>query len=247
MVFQYYNDGRDFFWLKRCGVPVERLICLTGQATRFDTGRFYLSTLLFWVLAVGGWVIILICRFHYTLDIYIGVLLIWTIFKLYHHSLETAGQHRSPFAPFIRWFENIPKQPNKVVDDPFHSDRHGPFYNPAAIDRHSGNGAAVTPSVLPVGNYGQDQNQPMGAPMGPMGPMVGSAGTPMRDLEANSMVQPIAATQAPASVTWHGSGPQPSYEMPQEQLRFHSGAPLGAPVAGGLQSQSLATNDHNIV
>jgi hypothetical protein len=107
LVWQYYSDGSEWRWLKRCGVDIERYPFLTGNAYRSDAGRFSLTVLIVWILFSAGCLLIITTRFHYSVDVFIAIMLTTLYFKMYHQLLKSARERKDPTARFMYWFEGM--------------------------------------------------------------------------------------------------------------------------------------------
>lgn len=70
-----------------------------------DLERLTTVKLFVWIFAALGYVFIVGSRFHYTLDVFIGLLLTVAIFKYHHMMLRTSHLKKSMFARLISWLE----------------------------------------------------------------------------------------------------------------------------------------------
>ncbi len=59
-----------------------------------------------WSLAIVGYFLIIATRFHYTLDVLLGVALSCLVFQLYHHYQQTASRRDNTFNRLIVWLES---------------------------------------------------------------------------------------------------------------------------------------------
>jgi len=61
-----------------------------------------------WAFAVAGFIVIIWTRFHYSIDVLIGLVLSTVVWRLYHHSIDEIYEpsHTSWFYEFLRWFEH---------------------------------------------------------------------------------------------------------------------------------------------
>ncbi len=59
---------------------------------------------LFWMLAVIGYLIIIACRFHYTVDVLVGIVVVAKQWGLYHMVIRTPKLLAS--VPFLQWYES---------------------------------------------------------------------------------------------------------------------------------------------
>jgi hypothetical protein len=111
LIWQYYSDGSEWKWLSRYNVDIDRWQCLTGDRWRGESGTCNLTIFLVWFWAVSAYVLILCTRFHYSLDVFVGLILAIFVFKHYHHYIETVGQRRGIISRFFCWFEFISESP----------------------------------------------------------------------------------------------------------------------------------------
>jgi len=50
----------------------------------------------------------ILTRFHYSIDIFLGIVLTCLTFKLYHHYIRTMKERQGIFPRFLKWFEFMP-------------------------------------------------------------------------------------------------------------------------------------------
>jgi len=109
LVWQYYSNGSEWHWLSKLGIDLERFAFITGNKYRGDSGTFNLSCLIAWLLTVAGYIIIICTRFHYSIDVFVGIVLTVLIFKFYHNYLKLVGEKKGLISRFFIWFEAIPQ------------------------------------------------------------------------------------------------------------------------------------------
>lgn len=76
------------------------------QPTDKYSHQWFVSTFfprLFWSLAVVGYMIIIACRFHYTVDVLVGIVVVAKQWGLYHMIIRTPRLLVN--VPFLQWYE----------------------------------------------------------------------------------------------------------------------------------------------
>ena len=100
LTFHYYSHR----------VPLTSLDPLFGRSGPLtdkvgDLRRWTTAKLLVWVGAGWGYIFIVASRFHYTLDVFIGLVLSVVLFKFYMSRIRTAHLSGSGFDKLITWME----------------------------------------------------------------------------------------------------------------------------------------------
>lgn len=81
-----------------------------------STLRCSFAKILVWTAAITGYVIIIATRFHYTLDVLLGIFLTCLVWSLYHHYLDGSRARPNGFNRLLVWLES---------DDPESTDDAG--------------------------------------------------------------------------------------------------------------------------
>ena len=71
------------------------------------SNEWYMGVLMpriFWLIAVSGYLIIIACRFHYTVDVVVGIVVVAKQWGLYHMVIRTPKLLER--VPFLEWYES---------------------------------------------------------------------------------------------------------------------------------------------
>jgi len=82
-----------------------------------DVNSCHLTSLISWLIALMGYVIILITRFRYSIDVLMGFTITLLLFKYYHFFIKTALERSGPVTSFIRWYEELHKINQSTVNN----------------------------------------------------------------------------------------------------------------------------------
>jgi hypothetical protein len=112
LIWQEY--GRSFASPKRLAMPRETASDLSVGLDHFMevevpkySKEWYTGVLcprIFWTVAVVGYLIIIACRFHYTVDVVIAIIIVVKQWGLYHMVIRTPKLIEK--VPFLQWFES---------------------------------------------------------------------------------------------------------------------------------------------
>ena len=108
-----------FFWYHYSHVvPIFKLDCIKlpiggvdGYPLRFTVTKFFALLVLF-----GGILLFTITHLHYFVDIYIGFIVSFLLFKLYHNYILTIYTRENAWNYFLRWFEQNAKDIPRVIN-----------------------------------------------------------------------------------------------------------------------------------
>lgn len=101
-----------------------------------DPVSFYLTSLLVWLFTIIGYLFIIATRFHYTVDVFLGLLLSMLTWKYYHYYIKTLAERRNILLTrFFLWFEgygnpsvdvqvSLLAGPNNKINGQFESSSH---------------------------------------------------------------------------------------------------------------------------
>ena len=120
LIWQEYGRGYTSDSSRRSVLPTRRSgdddILLTQITIPRYSKEWYTSLFfpkLFWVIAVIGYFIIIACRFHYTVDVVVGIVVVAKQWGLYHMVIRTPKLLEK--VPFLEWYES--KGPYAKPDD----------------------------------------------------------------------------------------------------------------------------------
>ncbi|BFU18788.1 sphingomyelin synthetase, putative [Entamoeba histolytica HM-3:IMSS] len=99
--------------------PIFKLDCLNSWPINSPTGyplRFTITKAIGWIVCIGGILLFCVTHLHYFVDIYIGCIVAFLLFKLYHNYILTIYTRNNIFNAFLRWFEqDAPDIPREVL------------------------------------------------------------------------------------------------------------------------------------
>ena len=124
MALIWHEYGRSFVPPQRLPMPQQTALDLSVGLDRFAEEEFpkyskqwYTGVLVprfVWMVAVVGYLIIIACRFHYTVDVVIAIVVVVQQWSLYHMVIRTP-KHIGR-VPFLQWFES------KGIYGPLHAE-----------------------------------------------------------------------------------------------------------------------------
>jgi hypothetical protein len=116
MALIWQDYGRSFASPKRLSMPPDKTSDLPAGLDRFMEEKvpkystecqWYTGVLfprIFWIVAVVGYLIIIACRFHYTVDVVIAIIIVTKQWGLYHMVIRTPNLIEK--VPFLQWYES---------------------------------------------------------------------------------------------------------------------------------------------
>jgi hypothetical protein len=112
LIWQQYGRGfvsSESFFNKRASFTADMDVSINQDVSQIQkyTSEWYTGVLLprlCWVVASIGYLIIIACRFHYTVDVLVGIVVVAKQWGLYHMIIRTPKLIER--VPFLQWYES---------------------------------------------------------------------------------------------------------------------------------------------